>query len=75
MMHSIAQLAVFGNGLFGLRLGTMVGRFVIGDFLRVIVRVYHILPCNKAKHQHPGEDYMGCVFFQVSKAFYSLGQK
>jgi hypothetical protein len=75
MMHSIAQLAIFGNGLFGLRMRAVICRFITCCIYRMGMRIYHILPCNKAKHQHPGEDYMGFVFFQVSRLLKMLWSK
>jgi len=46
MVHSITQLALFGNGLFELVMinGTTTACF----YQLMLVNIYHILTCNEA---------------------------
>jgi hypothetical protein len=74
MMHGIAQSAVFCNGLLGLCVWAVICRFIACCIYRMGMRIHHILPCDKAEHQHPGKDYMGFVFFQVSTPFKGFAQ-
>jgi hypothetical protein len=49
-MHGIAQAAIFGDRLFGLR-PVMVYRSVYSNPVTMRVRIYHILPRGEAKEQ------------------------
>lgn len=75
MMHGIAQLAIFSNYLFRLSFGILVYYFFCTRTNNMRMRVYHILPCDKAKQQHPRVDNMVFVFFQVSSAILALNGK
>ena len=75
VVHGIAQLAIFGNGLPGLCTGRMICRLVCACTYGVLVGKYHILPCNKAKQQYPCADNMVFVSFQVSTPFGELNAK
>lgn len=51
MVHSITQLAFFGNGLFSVVVVYYTGAACFNKF--VLVNVYHILTCHKADQQYP----------------------
>jgi len=64
MVHGIAQLAIFGNGLFGLCIWILPGRLMMrACAIGMLVSIYHILPRNKAEEQHPCKDNM--IFISV----------
>ncbi len=74
MVHGIAQLAIFSNGLFGLRIRIMIGNFISSGIYRVGVGIYHKLPCAKAKQQYPGKDNMVFIFFHSAGQFVTYGK-
>ena len=75
MVHYIAQIALFTNGLMRYVLGDSV--WAAGVFNNImLMRVYHILPCNKTDQQYPRKDNMIFTPFQINKCFiYKFQQK
>ena len=69
MVHYITQRAFFGNGLAGSVFSDVVRIALYG---LVLMRVYHILPCNKAGQQYPRKKYMIFTRSQINNGvFYS----
>jgi hypothetical protein len=59
MVHSIAQLALFRNGLPGRVVG-----FAYESTPSVLVAIQYHLPCYKNNKQQPGAQNMTLIFFQ-----------
>ncbi len=75
MVHHVAQVALFTNCLMRYVFGDSVG--AAGVFNNImLMRVYHILACNKTDQQYPRKDNMIFTPFQISKCFiYKFQQK
>ncbi len=67
MMHSITELAFFGNGLFCLVVFYYASTAYFNKLM--LVSIYHILACNKADQQYPRLDNMAFIIFHVSSYF------
>ena len=75
MVHNIAQIALFFNGLLWDIFRDIIS-FARIVYNIVLMGIYHILACNKTDQQYPRTDDMIFTRFQVGKCFfYNFEQK